>query len=91
MSTTANLVRKQYLVSEENVKKVEKLASSKGTSATNIVRLAIDAYDPAGFDDLESPELIELVSSKLKESIAATKRANRKVAKTLKALDEGAS
>ncbi len=91
MSTTANLVRKQYLVSEENVKKVEKLASSKGTSATNIVRLAIDAYDPAGFDDLESPELIELVSSKLKESIAATKRANRKVAKTLKMLDEGAS
>ncbi len=91
MSTTANLVRKQYLVSEENVKKVEKLASSKGTSATNIVRLAIDAYDPAGFDDLESPELIELVSSKLKESIAATKRANRKVAKTLKLLDESAS
>ncbi len=91
MSSAVNLVRKQYLVSEENVKKVERLASSKGTSATKIVRLAIDAYDPAGFDDLESPELIELVSSKLKESIAATKRANRKVAKTLKMLDEGVS
>jgi hypothetical protein len=83
-----NLVRKQYLVSEENIRKVEKLATSRGTSAADIVRLAIDAYDPHGAGDMEAPELMELVHEKLREAIATTKKANRKVANALKSLGE---
>ncbi len=87
MSSQSNLVRKQYLVSEENIEKVEKIASSQGTSAANIVRQAIDAYDPHGAGEMDAPDLMELVSEKLKEAVSATKKANRKVAKALKSLN----
>ncbi len=89
MSTNSNLMRKQYLVSEDNIKKIQELADTKGISAANIVRLAIEAYDPAGFDTMESPELMDLVSSRLKEAISATKKANRKVAGAIKVLNKG--
>jgi len=88
MSPQANLMRKQYLVSKDNVNKIQQLANKKGTSAANIVRLAIDAYDPLGADDMDSLDLMNLVSEKLKDAVSATKRANRKVARTLKALDK---
>ena len=88
MATVSNLMRKQYLVSEDNIKKIQALASTKGMSAANIVRLAIDAYDPTGFDDMDSPEFMDFVSSKLKEAISATKKANRKVSSALKTLDK---
>ena len=88
MSPQANLLRKQYLVSKDNVNKIQQLANKKGTSAANIVRLAIDAYDPLGADDMDSLDLMNLVSEKLKDAVSATKRANRKVARTLKALDK---
>ncbi len=88
MRAQTNLVRKQYLVSEDNVKKIENLASSRGASAAEIVRLAIDAYDPHGAGEMEAPELMQLVHEKLKEAVASTKRANKKVANTLKSLGE---
>lgn len=88
MSTQANLIRKQYLVSEDNIRKLNQLADSRGTSAAAIVRQAIDAYDPHGAVDMEAPELMELVHEKLKEAITATKTANKKVARALKSLDE---
>ena len=87
MRSQGKLIRKQYLVSEDNIHKVEKLASSRGTSAADIVRQAIDAYDPHGADDMEASELMELVSERIKEAISATKKTNRKVAKALKSLD----
>ncbi len=88
MSPQTNLMRKQYLVSKDNVNKIQQLANKKGTSAANIVRLAIDAYDPLGADDMESLDLMNLVSEKLKDAVSATKRANRKVARALKTLDK---
>jgi len=81
-------MRKQYLVSEDNIKKIQALASTKGMSAGNIVRLAIDAYDPTGFDDMDSPELMDFVSTRLKEAISATKKANRKVSRALKTINK---
>ncbi len=82
----SNLVRKQYLVSEEHVKKVMRLASVQGTSAAEIVRRAIDAYELEQPERLEEPELLQLVSRRLKEAIASTRRANRKVSRALEAL-----
>ena len=55
---TQSLIRKQYLVSQRNVSKLKRLAKRKGTSATAIVREAIEAYDPEGLDVLgEQPVL----------------------------------
>jgi len=87
MRTQENLIRKQYLVSKDNIKKIEGLADSRGTSAANIVRQAIDAYDPHGAGDMEAPELMQLVHERLKDAIATTKNTNKKVANALKLLE----
>lgn len=86
MRPQSNLVRKQYLVSDKNIKKVNKIANARGTSAAAIVRLAIEAYDPDAVNNMEAPELMELVSTKLRESISATQKANKTVARVLKSL-----
>ena len=80
-----NFVRKQFLISESNIKKLERLAAEKSTSAADIVRLAIDAYDPS--EDIEMPELMELVEMRLKEAIESTKQASKKVSETLNIID----
>lgn len=85
----SSLIRKQFLVTPLNVEKLQRLAEESGTSAAEIVRKAIDAYEPHEPDEMESPELMELVSVRLKEALTATRRANRQVSRTLKALDTG--
>jgi len=78
---TENLVRKQFLISEDNVKKLARLSTDKKTSAADVVRLAIDAYNPS--EDVQMPELMDLVGASLKEAIKSTKRAVRKVKEAL--------
>ena len=85
----SNLVRKQFLISEESVAKLEKLAEAQHISASEVVRQAIDSYDPYQSQEMEMPELMDLVSTRLKEAISSTKKANKKVANTLKLLDHG--
>ena len=82
-----NLVRKQYLISSEQIKKLEVLAEEKGTSSGEIVRSAIDAYDPHG-TTIDSEELMELVAIRLKEAITSTQQANAKVSETLERLSK---
>ncbi|PXF58216.1 MAG: hypothetical protein C4B58_07195 [Deltaproteobacteria bacterium] len=87
-----NLIRKQFLISESQIKKLDRLVKSttaqgKKTSAAEMVRNAIDAYNPDGAtNDLEASELIGLVHTRLQEAIKATKKANRVVAAGLKEL-----
>jgi hypothetical protein len=85
---TEKLVRKQFLISPGQVKKLNHLARDKGTSVAEMVRVAIDSYnsDMAAVVDLEASELMDLVSKRLKEAIASTKKANRAINKTLKKL-----
>ncbi|GJL56447.1 MAG: hypothetical protein NPIRA02_35790 [Nitrospirales bacterium] len=83
---TLKLVRKQYLVSPKNVIKLDRIAKKKGTSATAIVREAIDAYDPEGLDAVGDTELMGLVSTKLKEAIHDTQTMRKKLSKTFKSL-----
>lgn len=85
----SQLIRKQYLVSENNVEKLERIAKTKGTSATEIVRQAIDAFDPDGLDSVGESELMELVSERLKEAIAETQATHKRLNKTLDALGAG--
>ena len=85
---TEKLVRKQFLISPSQVKKLNRIARNEGTSVAEIVRVAIDTYDPdrSPLADLDAPELMELVSSRLKEAIASTQKANRTIDKALKKL-----
>ena len=85
-AVTLNLVRKQYLVSQKNVSKLERIAKRKGTSVTAIVREAIEAYDPEGLDTLRESELMALVSTRLKEAIKDTQITRKKLDKTFKSL-----
>jgi hypothetical protein len=88
MQTTRaeKLVRKQFLISPSQVKKLNRLAKDEGTSVAEMVRVAIDSYNPdtAPFADLGATELMELVSKRLKEAIASTQKANRAIDKALK-------
>lgn len=88
---TEKLVRKQFLISPSQIKKLDRIARNEGTSVAEIVRVAIDAYDPdtAPFTELEAPELMDLVSTRLKEAIVSTRKANRKIDSTLKKLSKG--
>ena len=83
----SNLIRKQYLVSESNVRKLESIAREKRTSATEIVRLAIDAYNPEEPDSLSNADLMELVDTRLKEAINSTVDAQKKVAVALEKIN----
>ena len=87
---TEKLVRKQFLISPSQIKKLDRIARDEGTSVAEIVRVAIDTYDPnsAAFADIDSPELIELVSTRLKEAITSTQKANRNIDRALKNLSK---
>jgi predicted DNA-binding protein len=88
MQTQAEtLVRKQFFISPANIEKLEKLSSKlKGRSAAQIVRDAIDAYDP---DGEKENEMIALAHTKVKEALEATARANQKMENCLNALSTG--
>ena len=85
------LVRKQFLISPSQVEKLNRLAKDEGTSVAEMVRIAIDTYNPdtAAIADLNASELMELVSQRLKEAITSTQKANQVVSNTLKKLSKG--
>lgn len=87
-TASEKMIRKQFLVSPSTARRLERLAAARGTSASEIVRQAIDSYDLNAADAMGSGELMELVSLRLKEAIKSTRRAQRTVAKTLRAIDE---
>ena len=88
MHSQKNLIRKQFLVSRSQVSKLEHIANQKGTSAAEVVRLAIDAFDPDASEAMNSDDLMELVHAQLTEAISATGQANEMVAHALKQLDK---
>ena len=81
------LVRKQYLVYERQVEKLKLIASREDQSEAEIVRRAIDAFDPDAIGELGEPEFVALVAERLKEAVKSTRAARRKVEKSLQALD----
>ncbi len=82
------LVRKQFFISPAQVKKLESLSSTlKGRSAAQIVRDAIDAYDPDGELTLsQEQELLAIAHAKVKEAISRTEQTIEKVDVCLKNL-----
>jgi rRNA-processing protein FCF1 len=90
-AASKKMVRKQFLVPPSMVRRLERLAAARGTSASEIVRQAINSYDVNAAEAMGSDDLMELVSQHLKDAIKSTRRAQRTVAKTLRALDEAES
>ncbi|RLB87775.1 MAG: hypothetical protein DRH26_14915 [Deltaproteobacteria bacterium] len=71
---TDTLIRKQFFISPDNIKKLERLTKEiKGSSAAKIVRDAIDSYNPnANMKDVEQNELVAIAQTKVKEAIEQT-------------------
>lgn len=90
MATAENLVRKQIMLSSDNIEKLDKLSKQQGTSAAEIVRLSIESYDPETAD-IEENELLDLVSERLKEAIKETAGTRRRLNKALKKLESQGS
>jgi hypothetical protein len=86
MSVSEKMIRKQFLISPSTAKKLQRIAAKRGTSASEIVRQAIDSFDAQGASAMDSSELAELVSTRLKEAIRDTRRANRLMKKTVRTL-----
>ena len=82
------MICKQFLVSPSTARRLERLACARGTSASQIERQAIDAFDVNTADAMGSDELMELVSLRLKDAIKSTRHANRTVTRTLRLPDE---
>lgn len=76
-----SLVRKQFYISPANIIKLEKLSERlNGRSAAQIVRDAIDAYNPEGdLADIQKNELLAIAHEKVKEAIALTEQTIEKV------------
>ena len=68
-------MRRQYLVTEDNVEKLRDISKSEGISATEVVRRAIDAYQPRGDTELE--ELVEMMSNSVHEAIKEVRSARK--------------
>lgn len=81
-----NLVRKQYLISSNQIEKLDRLAKEKNSSAPEIVRQAIDAYEP-DLEGMEASELLDLVSVRVKEAIVDTQNTRKRLGQTLKKLE----
>lgn len=81
------LLRKQYLVSGANVRKLNKISKAKSCSAAEVVRQAIDSYDPDN-DEAELDQLVALMSESINEATSAVRSARKLIRKTKKDLDK---
>lgn len=86
MQIAERLVRKQFMISLDQIKKLELLAKKEQTSAAEMVRKAIDAYNPTIPKDMDESELLELVSARVKEAIVDTQKTRSALTKTFKNL-----
>jgi len=89
MATSEKMVRKQFLFPPSTVRRLEQLAAKRGTSASEIVRQAINSFDVNDAEAIQASDLMELVSERLKEAIKSTRRAQRVVSRSLENLSSG--
>jgi hypothetical protein len=74
------LLRRQYLVTEENVTKLDNLSAAEGVSATEIVRRAIESYHTSE-DDAELERLVDLMADSVREAVKEVRAARKLVRK----------
>ncbi len=86
MQVVEKLVRKQYLVSPVQIKKLDMLAKKENASAAQLVRAAIDAYNPDMPDDMQESDLLNFALTRVKEAIADTRETRKRLEQTLRTL-----
>lgn len=86
MQTVENLVRKQFLIYPGQIEKIERLAKKENTSAAEMVRKAIDAYNPDIPEEMGESELMELVVARLKEAVEDTVHTRKRLNQALQEL-----
>lgn len=86
MPAAQKLVRKQFLISPAQAKKIELMAKKQKTSASEMVRKAIDAFNPDAMSDMAETELLELVRVRVKEAITDTRKTRERLAASLNTL-----
>ena len=87
MQATDKLVRKQYLIAPHQIDKLKVLAKKQKTSAAEVVRMAIDAFNPDVPAEMKESELFDLVSARVKEAIKDTQETRNRLKKTLATLE----
>jgi non-homologous end joining protein Ku len=87
MQAAEKLVRKQFLMYPTQIRKIESIARRQKTSAAEMVRKAIDAFNPDALEDMAETELLELVSARVKEAIAHTQKTRVRLAAALNKLE----
>lgn len=81
------LVRKQIMLSNENLEKLSFIAKKNKTSVAHVVRNAVESYDPDAVNgDAELTELVELLNCKLDDAIKKTEETEKYVVNTLSQL-----
>lgn len=86
MQAVEKLVRKQFLISPRQINKLEILAKKQKTSAAEMVRNAIDAYNPDNLTSMEESELLALVEERVREAIVDTQNTRKRLEKTFEEL-----
>ncbi len=90
MSASQKMSRKQFLLPPHTVARLDRLAASKGTSASDIVRQAIEAFDEDS-EIADASDLADVVSASLKEAIESTREARLALESTLGSLSRPGS
>jgi len=87
MQAAEKLVRKQFLIYPTQIKKIESMAKRQKTSAAEMVRKAIDAFNPDALVNMAETELLELVSARVQEAIANTQKTRARLSAALNKLE----
>jgi hypothetical protein len=88
MQNEQKLIRKQHLIYPSQVEKLRVLAEAENASASEMLRRAIDAFDPNTAADMRESELLELARIRVKEAINDTIATRKRAEATLKEIKE---
>jgi len=88
MQQAQKSVRKQHLIYPSQIEKLRVLAEAENTSASEMLRRAIDAFDPNAATGMSESELLELASVRVKEAIIDTIATRKRAEATLKEIEE---
>ncbi len=83
MAQSQKMLRKQYSIYPSQAEKLRLLAKQQNISAAEVLRQAIDAFDPHAVNEMSEPELLALARSRIKEAIAETIATRKRVEMTL--------
>ena len=87
MQETEKLIRKQFLIYPTQAKKIELIAKRQKISAAEMVRKAIDAFNPDATPEMAYTDLLELVRVRVKQAIKDTKRTRERLSAALNKLE----